>query len=162
MTNLFKSWSSSSRSIPFQFIWPKSLTLSFHCVLLHKSIEHIKIDNDVLECYLTDDRIFHVTKENILRAIGVSTNPEVFQAIHLTAEELQLFLNHISFVWVYKSKEFKNSSVPGPLTIWMHMAMKRLSGKHGGSDSMCMDWIYLVYIIYTRKTNYINLLEVLW
>lgn len=40
--------------------------------------------------------------------------------------------------------------------------MKGLSRKHGEMDSMSMDYLFLVYNIYTGKTNYVDLPEMLW
>lgn len=58
--------------------------LQFSLRLLPKDFERIMINNDVLECYLIDDRNVRVTKEIFLKAIQVSPNPDGFKVIEPT------------------------------------------------------------------------------
>ena len=87
MINQFVWWSSSSFAIPLLFLSPKSRTLNFHFDFWTKAFERFKIENDVLECYITDDMIVPFSKETFLKAIGVSPNPEGYQVVEPTAEE---------------------------------------------------------------------------
>lgn len=58
--------------------------LQFSLRLLPKDFERIMINNDMLECYLIDDRNVRVTKEIFLKAIQVSPNPDGFKVIEPT------------------------------------------------------------------------------
>lgn len=44
----------------------------------------------------------------------------------------------------------------------MHFIFRDLCGKHGGTDTMIKDCLYVVYNIFTGKSNVVNLPEVLW
>ena len=76
-------------------------------------------------------------------------------------EEFLLFLNHIGYSEEYKAKKFKKSAVSGLWTVLMHFIVRGLSGKHGGMDSLSKDWLYVVYNIFSGKTNAVDLTEVL-
>lgn len=43
----------------------------------------------------------------------------------------------------------------------MHFILRGLSGIYGGTDTMSKYWLYLVYDIFTGKTNDVDLPEVL-
>lgn len=140
----------------------KILNPNFPLCMLHKDFERIKINNKVHECLITDDMIVPVTKDNFLKAIGISLNTNGFLVVEPEVEEFQEFLNQIGLKWIYKSKEFKKFVVPGIWTTLMHIVMKGLSRKHGGSESMSKDWLYLVYSIYIGQSNAFDLPKVLW
>ena len=78
------------------------------------------------------------------------------------SEEFQSFLTQIGYIGEFKAKEFKKSVVPGLWSILMNFILRGLSGKHGGTDTMRKDWRYVVYNIFTRKANVVDLPEVLW
>lgn len=44
----------------------------------------------------------------------------------------------------------------------MHLILRGLSCKFFGIDTMRKDWLYVIYIIFTGKSNVVDLPEVLW
>ena len=44
----------------------------------------------------------------------------------------------------------------------MHFIIRGLSGKNGGINILSKDWMYVVYNIYSGRSNAVDLLEVLW
>ena len=80
----------------------------------------------------------------------------------LTFEEFQTFLNKIGYNGEFKALNFKKSAVPELLTILMHIILSGLSGNHGVIDIMSKDWLYVVYNIYSGRSNIVDLTEVLW
>ena len=62
----------------------------------------------------------------------------------------------------FKAKKFKKSAILGLWTVLMHLILRGLCRKHGGADTMSKDRLYVVYSIYSGKTNVVNLAEVLW
>lgn len=44
----------------------------------------------------------------------------------------------------------------------MHLILRGLYGKHGCTNTMSKDWLYVVYSIYSGRDNDIDLIEVLW
>lgn len=130
--------------------------------LLHTTFEPIKIHNGTLETKITRDRIVPIHKSTFLKAIGVAENPEDFIIQESMTEDFQSFLNHIRYHGEYKAKIFKKSAVLGLWTVLMHFIVQGLSGKHGGTDSLSKDSLYVVYNIYSGKTNVVDHTEVLW
>lgn len=78
-----------------------------------------------------------------------------------TTEEFQTFLNNIVYTEEFKAMKFKKSIVPGLQVELMHLILRGLSGKNGGTIIMSKDRIYVVYNIYSGKTNAVDLTEVL-
>lgn len=105
----------------------KTQNPNFCLRLMHKEFERIKLNNDILECLIINDRIIPVTKETFHQSIRVSLNPEGFQVFEPTLEEFQGFLNQMKFKGVYKAKEFKKSIVPRMWKILMNIMMKGFS-----------------------------------
>lgn len=71
--------------------------------------------------------LFQSPKIFFLRAIGFSPKPNKFKDLNPTAEEFQEFLAQIGYKGDYKANKFK---------ILMHMIVRGLSGKHGGTDTL--------------------------
>ena len=112
--------------------------------LLHTTFERIKIENAILETKITGNRIVLVCKSKFLKAIGIEENHLDFKVHERIIEEFQLFLTHIGYGQEYKAKKFKKSAVLGLWTVLMHFIVSGLSGKHGGTDTLRVDWLYLV------------------
>ena len=64
---------------------------------LHRAITTIKEEDDVVETKIIGDIIVPIYKSTFLKAIGVKENPIGFTVQERTAEEFQLFLNHIGY-----------------------------------------------------------------
>ena len=88
---------------------------------------------------ITGDRIVLIQKSTFLRAIGIPENAENLKVQETTAEQFQLFLNHIGYAEDFNAKKFKKSDVPGPWTVLMHFILRGLSGKHGGTYTLSKD-----------------------
>lgn len=130
--------------------------------LLYSAFEWMRIDDGVLETMIAWDSIVPVSKQTLLRAIGIPGDPEGFKVQELTVVEFQTFLNAIGYAGESKEKKFKKSKVPGLWTVLMYLILRGLSRKHGGTDTMRKDWLYVVYNIYFGKENVVDLTEVLW
>lgn len=131
---------------------------NFTVVLPLKAFEWFKIDEGVLECKITDDRIVPYYKETFLRLIGVSSNPKSFKVVKFTSKELQYFLAQIDYKGEFKDKEVDFSWHLDDIDA---LDLRGLSGKHGDTD-MSKDWLYVVYSIFTYRSNVLDLPEVLW
>ena len=44
----------------------------------------------------------------------------------------------------------------------MHLIIRGLSGKHGGTDTLSKDYLNVVFSIYSEHDNVVDLPEVLW
>ena len=64
-----------------------------------------------------------------------------------------MFPNDIEYKEEFKANNFKKSAVPGLLILLMHLILQGLFGKHGGTDTMSIDRLYVVYNIYSGRTN---------
>ena len=112
---------------------------------------------------------FHLSKLSFIRTkilgchtVGVKENPKGFKVQEPTAEEFQFFLNHIEYNQDYKAKDFMKSTVSRLWTVLMHFIILGLFGKHGGTDTLTKDWLYVVYSIDSGCNNDVDLPEVLW
>lgn len=126
---------------------------SFLLRLLTKVFECISVLESTIEVYITRYGIIEVTQVVFLKVVGILPNPYgfiIFKTIYAQFQE------------VYVAKEFKKSYVPGLWTFLMHIIVKGLLVKHGGSNSISKDWLYLVYNIFTGCNNAIDLPEVIW
>lgn len=130
--------------------------------LLHKAFERVKIDNNVLETVICSDHFVVVHKKTFLKAIGMPENPENFKVQEPNPQEFQLFLKEIGYKGEIKAKPFKKSAVTGLWTVLMHFLLQGLSSKHGDTDTLSKDWLYVVYNIFIRKANVVDITEVLW
>ena len=103
-----------------------------------------------------------IQKSTFLRAIGVDENHEGFKVQEPTAEEFQHFLNHIRYHQDYKAKDFKKATISRLWTVLVHFIIRGLFEKHGGMDTLTKDYLYVVYNIYSGRSNVVHLPEVLW
>lgn len=129
--------------------------------LLYTTFDRINIEYGVLETRITSDRIIPVHKSTFLKAIGISENPKGFKSQERLTEYFQTSLNHIRYAKELEVKTFKKSIFPGLWTAFMHLILRGLFGKHGGTNIMSKDWLYVVYNIFSGKTNVVDLTEVL-
>lgn len=125
--------------------------------LLHTAFKRIKIEDEVLKIGITGDRIIPVSKKTFLRAIGISKNPKDFTVQEPSSEGFQTFLNYIGYDEEFKAKKFKKSTVTGLWIVLMHLILRGMAGKHRGTSTMSKDWLYVVYSIYSGKTNAVDL-----
>lgn len=118
--------------------------------LLFEAFESMKIDKGVLQCKVFDDKF------------GVSHNPKEFKVVKPTVEKFKEFLAQIGYKGDFKAKELKKYVIPGIWMILMHMILRGLSGKHDDTDTMRKEQLYVVYRMFTSRTNAFDLPEVLW
>ena len=74
-------------AVPFTKTPNPKLLLS----IIHKALERIKIENDVLETKLVTDRIVLVHKKTFLNVIGILENPKVFEFKNLHMKNFSPF-----------------------------------------------------------------------
>lgn len=130
--------------------------------VLHIAFERIKIENGILETKIIGDRIVHVLKKTFLKSIGIIETPKGLQVREPTSEDFQTCLNEIGYNEEFKLKKFKKSAILELWTILMHLILRGLSGKHGGTDTKSKDCMYVVYNIYSGRNNVVDLTKVLW
>ncbi|KAL7618681.1 hypothetical protein Lser_V15G04364 [Lactuca serriola] len=134
----------------------------FPLSLLELAFKRVLVKDDCIEVTIIDDRVATVTKSTFLRAVGVDENPEGFVATEIAMDQFQAFLSEIGFKGIYKAKQFNKSAVPGLWTVLLHIIMKGLSGKHGGTDSMSKEWLNLAYSFFTGFSSTVDLPKVMW
>lgn len=73
-----------------------------------------------------------------------------------------MLLNEIGYNEEFKENKFKKSAVHGLWIVLMHLILWGLSRKHDATDMVRKGLLYVVYSIYSRRSNIVDFTEVLW
>ncbi|KAL4583387.1 hypothetical protein LXL04_007958 [Taraxacum kok-saghyz] len=131
--------------------------------LAHNHLKYIK-ETDVIELKVTHRRYAWITKSIFLRAIGVPQNPESFTLIKPSDDDLLSFIQDVGYTGALDNglPDFKKSFISPHWQVIMHLLMKSLSSKTGGTNQISWEWICLAYSFYTGNASVIDIPSLLW
>ena len=131
--------------------------------LAHDHLKYIK-ETDAIKVAVTHRRYAPITKSIFLRAIAVPQNPESFTLIKPSDDDLLSFIQDVRYTGTLDNglPDFKKSFIFPHRQVSMHLLMKSLSGKTGGTDQIGRDWICLAYSFYTGNAFVIDIPSLLW
>ena len=122
---------------PLSFPLTKSPT-NFPNRLLELAHDHLKYikDDDTIEVRVTNLRYAPITKSIFLRAIGVPENPESFTLEKPSDDDLLSFIQQVGYSGTLEKglPDFKKPFISLHWQVILHLFIKSLSGKTGGTD----------------------------
>ena len=131
--------------------------------LVDLAFQHFVLKDDgEVEIQLENSQVGTVTQEIFLEAIGVAANPDKFVHKPPTEDQIHEFLLAIGYTGSLVPKDFKKSQVPALWATFMHLMMKGISGKTGGSDQISRDWLHLPYSIFKNEPSAVDFPKILW
>ncbi|KAL4559822.1 hypothetical protein LXL04_031968 [Taraxacum kok-saghyz] len=125
----------------------------------------VKNDDNTITVNIQNDMKATITKSMFLNAIRVPENPSNFTICKPTKEEIGQFKQEIGYIHPQKAKnksDLVKSGCPAVWQVLIHLLLRSLSGKSGGTDSLNLLWTDFIYSIWSNRPNAVDVPQLLW
>ena len=125
----------------------------------------VKNDDNTITVNIQNDIKATITKSMFLNAIRVPENPSNFTIFKPTKDEIAQFKQEIGYIHPQKAKnksDLVKSGCPAVWQVLIHLLLRSLSGKSGGTDCLNLLWTDFIYSIWSNRSNAVDVPQLLW